>query len=54
MIDKMERETGFEPATSSLGITAALSHQQHKRAGVWFGCIKHTVFFGVFFKRLLM
>ena len=50
----LERETGVEPATSSLGNTAALCYQPHNSTGVWFGCIKYTVVFGVLFKLFLM
>jgi hypothetical protein len=29
VIEKMERETGFEPATSSLGISASIAYKGH-------------------------
>ncbi len=32
VIDLMERETGIEPATSSLGMSASMEYQQLRRS----------------------
>jgi len=33
---KMERETGLEPATSSLGICSNIDNKEHMRQQRWF------------------